>query len=355
MIYNLKIEGNFLVVYKGSDVVFNYPQKSLTYVILNNSVLRLILLNIHDEYTLVGKGEVDFNTNGMLNDGVPFVDINEIRTFLNNNLSFNNGGGLGNEISLSQQVKVYSDLIDGEDLGELSYVEESQGTSWLPFTVDGTYYPSGWYVWDGTAWVSDRNAIANQLESTLLSLDNKASLIHTHIESDIIDLDKYTKAEVDIKTNGVEYKVNKATDFTILNDILYPTTKSVNDFIESKKSIELATLDSNGKLKTSQVPDLAITSVQSSVENTLQLFVTNNGNYSFEEGDVIIINDGSGNLTHYMYDGGVKNDINSYSLININEIDTIEEGKQIKLTDCNEIFTLQGAYKGDFNRIIRKI
>ena len=41
--------------------------------------------------------------------------------------------------------------------------------------------------------------------------------------------------------------------------------------------------------------------------------------------------------------------------ININEIDTIEEGKQIKLTDCNEIFTLQGAYKGDFNRIIRKI
>ena len=111
MNYNLKIEGNFLVVYKGSDVVFNYPQKSLTYVILNNSVLRLILLNIHDEYTLVGKGEVDFNTSGMLNDGIPFADINEIRTFLNNNLSFKNGGGAGNNDPSSSLI------VDWEGLG----------------------------------------------------------------------------------------------------------------------------------------------------------------------------------------------------------------------------------------------
>jgi hypothetical protein len=50
----------------------------------------------------------------------------------------------------------------------LSYVNSSQGTKWLPFTLGGTYYPQGWYVWNGSIWESDKNAIANQIEELII-------------------------------------------------------------------------------------------------------------------------------------------------------------------------------------------
>ena len=40
-----------------------------------------------------------------------------------------------------------------------------QGTSWLPYTVGGTYYPKGWYVWDGIEWVSSKSNVAETLEA----------------------------------------------------------------------------------------------------------------------------------------------------------------------------------------------
>lgn len=79
-------------------------------------------------------------------------------------------------------------------LYSLAYVENSQGTAWLPFSWGGTFYSKGTYVWNGSEWDSSVDDIANALElRELLS--------------------------------------NKATDFTIKNDTLYPTVQAVENEI----------------------------------------------------------------------------------------------------------------------------
>ena len=59
----------------------------------------------------------------------------------------------------------YTALLEvvGMQDGDLAYVSNSQGTSWLPGTVGGTYYPQGIYVYASGSWVSDRNAISYEL------------------------------------------------------------------------------------------------------------------------------------------------------------------------------------------------
>ena len=123
-----------------------------------------------------------------------------------------------------------------------------------------------------------------------------------------------------------------------------------SDFIpQSEKGVNVATLI-GGKLDPTQVPDLAITSVQTVAENTLTAFVANNAAYTYEEGDVLIINDGSGNLTHYMFDGGDKFNEQSYSLINATEIEISQvNGLQLeldgKLTPTGDGSQLTGVAK----------
>lgn len=64
-----------------------------------------------------------------------------------------------------QQIAInYSALRDGEREGVLAYVEQSQGTAWLPYTVGGTYYPKGWYIWDGMEWISSKSNVAQALD-----------------------------------------------------------------------------------------------------------------------------------------------------------------------------------------------
>lgn len=59
-----------------------------------------------------------------------------------------------------------STILNQED-GDVCKVIDSQGTIWLPGTLGGTYYPSGFYTWDETAgtWKMDKTIeeIANAL------------------------------------------------------------------------------------------------------------------------------------------------------------------------------------------------
>lgn len=80
------------------------------------------------------------------------------------------GAGEAEGIPITQQAVNYSALSPGTKVGDLAYVTGAQGTAWLPGTVGGSYYPAGLYLWDSANWVSDRNAIVNQLE--LSKLDN---------------------------------------------------------------------------------------------------------------------------------------------------------------------------------------
>lgn len=96
-------------------------------------------------------------------------------------------GTRGQVQSLGQRVNVYADLQAGSYIGELAYVNNSSGTQWLPSTLGGTYRPRGWYLWNGTEWVSDRNNIANAIETNTTTLDSKANVVHTHVKADITD------------------------------------------------------------------------------------------------------------------------------------------------------------------------
>jgi hypothetical protein len=81
------------------------------------------------------------------------------------------GGGV-NSIGFTNVAQNYTalSLIAGVT-GQLSYVIDSEGTAWLPGTLGGSYYPSGIYVYDGANWVSDRNAISQQLQINIDDID----------------------------------------------------------------------------------------------------------------------------------------------------------------------------------------
>lgn len=94
--------------------------------------------------------------------------------FARRNLGFKTAsGGSGAIVYFSEN---YNALILEDTaylkVGDLAYIYNSQGTSWLPGTIGGTYYPSGFYFWNGTNWESDRNAIATQFNTNIIDIVN---------------------------------------------------------------------------------------------------------------------------------------------------------------------------------------
>lgn len=121
---------------------------------------------------------------------IPFTDLRDEQggTFASVDLSldylsefvgsFNLDGQSGqnpSEALFSTTADNYNALIvnDGENVGDLAYAFNEQGTKWLPGGLGGTYYPQGVYVWDGFNWVSDRTAISEQLQLNIDALDDK--------------------------------------------------------------------------------------------------------------------------------------------------------------------------------------
>ena len=137
-------------------------------------------------------------------------------------------------------------------------------------------------------------------------------LISTLLTDDlIIDALGYTPEDI----------ANKAIDFSVKNNNLYPSTKAVDDFITSLKSAPngLAGTDGDGKIPAILLPPIAVTSVILATQTTIADFAANSGSYTFEQGDVIILD--SGNGSYYMYNGGVKTDVSAYNEITASEID----------------------------------
>lgn len=86
----------------------------------------------------------------------------------------------------------------------------------------------------------------------------------------------------------------------------------------------VAILDSNGKIVDSQLGDLAITDTVIAAETTLANFtaaVAADPNlYNFQKGDIIVIDDGTGNLSHYLFKGGDQTAEASYSQLNATKL-----------------------------------
>lgn len=91
--------------------------------------------------------------------------------------------------------------------GTIAYTFNSEGTAWLPGTIGGSYYPKGIYVSDGTNWVSDRNAIAQQLQINIDDIDQ--------LQADLLqEVQDRTNADINLQ-NQINLKLN-VSDY--LND-----------------------------------------------------------------------------------------------------------------------------------------
>ena len=94
----------------------------------------------------------------------------------------------GGTSQVGQRAANYESLTNGSTVGELAYVNQAQGTQWLPYSLGGTYYPQGWYIWDGSVWTSDRNSIVNQLQLNVDGLGGKANIEDIRTDAEINSL-----------------------------------------------------------------------------------------------------------------------------------------------------------------------
>lgn len=70
----------------------------------------------------------------------------------------------------------YTDLITAFPTAptmSLAYVQNSQGTAWLPGNMGGTFYSKGTYLFDGANWVSSVDDIAKELQDILDNMNTQ--------------------------------------------------------------------------------------------------------------------------------------------------------------------------------------
>ncbi len=88
----------------------------------------------------------------------------------------------------------YSDLLvkfPNPSTFDFVYVENAQGTVWLPGSIGGTYYSEGMYYWNGSEWTDDDSDVYEGLQNITNSLNS-----HTHVKADITDF-----SDADYATN----------------------------------------------------------------------------------------------------------------------------------------------------------
>ena len=133
-------------------------------------------LNIYDN------SDDDGNQRGQSYITIPYsevtspatANINELYTAVKGYIDVSSGGGGGGSQQPFTFTAVnYTDLLTktGMVSGDVAYVNDAQGTQWLPGTIGGNYYPNGIYLYTGGSWTSDRNAISYELHLDDVRLD----------------------------------------------------------------------------------------------------------------------------------------------------------------------------------------
>ena len=110
--------------------------------------------------------------------------INDVDTLffeLSRFFFFKIGSGGANDLGVFDN---YTDLITQfptASLFDRAYVENSQGTVWLPGTFGGTFFSKGTYLWNGTIWDSAVDEIAKQLEDNIIDISSVQTAIINHL------------------------------------------------------------------------------------------------------------------------------------------------------------------------------
>lgn len=110
---------------------------------------------------------INYRTETGISQGINSFDLQQSTSTLSNDNSTQTFISFLQSSSrfIEQIAANYSSLRAGINEGGLAFVEASQGTQWLPYTVGGTYYPKGWYVWDSGQWISSKSNIAETLDA----------------------------------------------------------------------------------------------------------------------------------------------------------------------------------------------
>ena len=137
----------------------------------------------------------------------------------------------GSSSSVGQRAANYSSLTNGSVNGELAYCNQAEGTQWLPGTIGGSYYPAGWYLWNGTIWTSDRNNIVNQLQLNVDGLGGKSNVGHTHVKANITD---FSDSDYASEEQGV------------LADAAIQPNDNISELINDSQYVNLADLGIDG-------------------------------------------------------------------------------------------------------------
>jgi hypothetical protein len=80
-------------------------------------------------------------------------------------------------------VDFYSSLPMNLDQDSIAFVINNQGTKWLPGTLGGNYYSSGWYIFSNGIWVFSRELVDEQLETFTSLISANTTLINDHVSS----------------------------------------------------------------------------------------------------------------------------------------------------------------------------
>lgn len=225
--------GNNVAIWRGAEIIMLIPCRSLR-------------VEPEESFVCIHDIEVRRTENipyGDIQDenGVAIGTKQDVIDYLSPFVGFNFGNQTSSNslnLSLFQKVSTYSDLVVGTTAGQLSYVESSQGTAWLPGVLGGTYYPEGWYIWNGSNWVSDRNAIATEL-----------NILSNHL-SNFSNPHNVTKSQVGLSnvdnTSDLNKPISNATQTQLTNlsndDILSGSVVG-SDLVITLKGGSIITID----------------------------------------------------------------------------------------------------------------
>ena len=145
------------------------------------------------------------------------ANINELYTAVKGYIDVSSGGGGGSQQPFTFTAVNYTDLLTktGMSSGDVAYVNDAQGTQWLPGTIGGNYYPNGIYLYTGGSWTSDRNAISYELHLDDVRLDALEARLQ------LTDGDK---GDVTVSSLGTVWDVNPPS----VNSVVTATTLTPN-------------------------------------------------------------------------------------------------------------------------------
>lgn len=163
-------------------------------------------------------------------------------------------GDISSPNPFSFYAENYTELLTktGMLIGNVAYIKSSEGSAWLPNTLGGTYYPKGLYLYNGTSWVSDRNAISyelylddnrlDSLESRLELTDgNKGDITVSNLGATFeINAPEVTQSEAE---NGTSAEVKKWTPQRVLQAISFNSSKNYR--VVSNSSLANLVIDSS--------------------------------------------------------------------------------------------------------------